>query len=97
MEAFGPRTVLVAAALHALLSDPKRGTLGMVAEDAITVADACLDRMGLQRDTQESSIENLARLADAAPMVRFCSRADAHDGPCNGMSRKQCPGYPKGE
>jgi hypothetical protein len=84
MEAFGPRTMLVAAALHALLSTRKEGfswSPDEVAEEAITVADACLDRMGLNR-------------RDGLPLLRsLCKRDDHHDGPCNGLPRESCPGY----
>lgn len=85
MEAFGSRTVLVAAALHALLSTRKDGFTWCpadVAEEAITVADACLDRMGL--DPREQTL-----------IRSLCKPADGHDGPCNGLPRMQCSGYPK--
>jgi hypothetical protein len=50
MEAFGPRTLLVAAAMHALIQKhDDYESWEEVAEEAITLADACLDRMALDR------------------------------------------------
>lgn len=57
MEAFGPRTVLVAAALHALLSTRKEGftwSPADVAEEAVTAADACLDLMAFDRTGKDA-------------------------------------------
>lgn len=95
MEAFGSRTVLVAAALHALLSKSQGGSLREIADEAVTVADECLDLMGVQRKKFSMSLQEEAKLADAATIVSFCRRKAGHEGPCNGMPRKQCPGYPK--
>lgn len=73
MEAFGLRTVLVAAALHALLSKSQGGNMREIADEAVTAADECLDLMALDRKG-----------------VYDCTRADGHDGPCNGLPRAIC-------
>jgi hypothetical protein len=63
MEAIGPRTLLVAFAMHALISRSHPG-LGRsddllvtleevrkeIANEAISIADECLNQMGKQRD-----------------------------------------------
>lgn len=32
-------------------------------------------------------------IEDASP-VEYCKRAEGHDGPCNGLPRKTCKGWP---
>lgn len=86
---------------QAIAQDVPRGYLSLemtriYADWNNEIREACHSLLRAMNEQVNYATRLAADALNCSP-VSFCSRADGHDGPCNGMPRRQCTGYPKGE